>query len=281
MRVIAHGILLLMIAAAAGFAQSPDALFQARCAQCHKSDNAVGAPLPETLRQMSWQTILAALETGKMKAISEEITSGQREAIAKYMGTDASQTLPASSKCSAAPQRRTAASKQQNWNGWADAANTRFQPAGPAGLTSQTTPKLKLKWAFGFPGVTTALGVPTVFDGRVFIGAADGTVYSLDAQTGCIHWTYAALSGVRVSPVIGNGAAYFGDLRGNDGTGERYVQLARCSADKRGLCEIEKKVLHGGTDRQNPGDRCKADHHCYRFIGNRRGALHPPLRRSV
>lgn len=215
MRVIAHGILLLMIAANAAIAQSPDAQFQARCAQCHKPDNAVGAPLPETLRQMSWQTILAALETGKMKAIGEGMTSEQREAIAKYTGTDASQTIPPSSKCSAVPQRRIAASKQQNWNGWADAANTRFQPAGPAGLTSQTTPKLKLKWAFGFPGVTTALGVPTVFDGRVFIGAADGTVYSLDAQTGCIHWTYAALSGVRVSPVIGNGAAYFGDLRGN------------------------------------------------------------------
>src|SRR4030095_863388 len=51
--------------------------------------------------------------------------------------------------------------------------------------------------------------------GKIFIGAADGAVYSLDANTGCVYWTYAAAAGVRVSPVIGNGYAYFGDLRGN------------------------------------------------------------------
>jgi polyvinyl alcohol dehydrogenase (cytochrome) len=216
MRRVFHLCLLVMMITARGLAQSPAEVFQGRCAQCHKADNAVGAPLPETLRQMSWQSILAALEAGKMKAIGEAMDSAQREAIAKHLGTDAAQSIPPSAYCSASPQRRTTGvSKQQNWNGWADAANTRFQPAGAAGLTGNTTPKLKLKWAFGFPGVTTAFGVPTVFEGRIFVGAADGTVYSLDAQTGCIYWTYAAVSGVRVSPVVGNGSVYFGDLRGN------------------------------------------------------------------
>src|SRR5207244_1113765 len=116
-----------------------------------------------------------------------------------------------SSKCSAPPQHRGGA----DWNGWADAANTRFQPARQAGLTRQTTPKLKLKWAFGFPGVTTAFGVASVVDGKVFVGAADGSVYSLDAKSGCLYWTYAAAAGVRVSPAIANGLVYFGDLRGN------------------------------------------------------------------
>src|SRR5712692_9994984 len=192
-------------------AQSPDSLFQTRCASCHNTGNAVGAPLPETLRQMSWQSILAALETGKMTGVGNAISPAQREAIAKYIGTADSQLLPPSSKCSAAPQHSSGA----DWNGWADPANTRFQTTEGAGLTRQTTPKLKLKWAFGFPGVTTAFGTPAVVDGKVFVGAADGTVYSLDARTGCVYWTYAAVAGVRVSPVIGNGAAYFGDLRGN------------------------------------------------------------------
>jgi hypothetical protein len=49
----------------------------------------------------------------------------------------------ANAQCSGTAQRTTG-----NWNGWADAANTRFQPAAAAGLTSQTTPKLK-PWAFG------------------------------------------------------------------------------------------------------------------------------------
>jgi polyvinyl alcohol dehydrogenase (cytochrome) len=101
-----------------------------------------------------------------------------------------------------------------SWNGWADAANTRFQNAKAAGLTSQTTPKLKLKWAFGFPGVTNAEGTPTVFGGRVFVGDANGVVYSLDAHTGCTYWTFTAAGGVRNSPAVDTGV-YFGDLKGN------------------------------------------------------------------
>src|SRR5438067_6350550 len=172
--------------------QNPGAVFQARCAQCHKASNDVGAPLPETLRQMSWQSILAALETGKMKGIGDAMSPTERESVAKSIGTADALSIPPSAKCSAAPQSRTAA----DWNGWADAANTRFQPARQAGLTSQTTPKLKLKWAFGFPGVTTAFGTPAIVDGKLFVGAADGTVYSLDARTGCMYWTYTAVSGV-------------------------------------------------------------------------------------
>ena len=49
------------------------------------------------------------------------------------------------------------------------------------------------------------------------MGAADGSVYSLDARSGCVHWTYSAAAGVRTAPVIDDAghAAYFGDLRGN------------------------------------------------------------------
>src|SRR5262249_46137374 len=132
-------------------------------------------------------------------------------AIAKNIGTTDTQTLPSSSKCSAPPRPQTGG----EWNGWSDAANTRFQAARQAGLTAQAAPNLKLKWAFGFPGVTTAFGTPSVAGGKLFIGAADGTVYSIDAVSGCVYWTYSAEAGVRVSPAIGNGFAFFGDLRGN------------------------------------------------------------------
>jgi polyvinyl alcohol dehydrogenase (cytochrome) len=114
-------------------------------------------------------------------------------------------------KCPATTQSRNNA----EWNGWADAGNTRFQAARDAGLTSQSTPQLKLKWAFGFPGVTTAFGTPTLSGGRIFVGAADGTVYSLDPSSGCTYWTFHADAGVRVSPVLENGSVYFGDLRAN------------------------------------------------------------------
>jgi polyvinyl alcohol dehydrogenase (cytochrome) len=192
-------------------AQNLETLFQMQCGQCHRTGNQIGAPLPETLRQMRWQAVLTSLETGKMKGIGDALSATERENVAKYIGTSDSQAIPPAAKCSAAPERRS----DLDWNGWSDAGNTRFQPTRKAGITSQTAPRLKLKWAFGFPGVTTAFGTPTVVGGKVFVGAADGTVYSLDANTGCIFWTYTAAAGVRVSPAIGNDAAYFGDLRGN------------------------------------------------------------------
>ncbi|HEY6344774.1 MAG TPA: PQQ-binding-like beta-propeller repeat protein [Bryobacteraceae bacterium] len=126
------------------------------------------------------------------------------------------------------------------WNGWADAANTRFQPALPAGLTARTVPKLRLAWAFGFPDVTTGFGAPTVFDGTIFVGAADGSVYALDAERGSTCWTFKAAAGVRAAPAVGNGRVYIGDLKGNvyaldDSTG---AQLWKVRADDHPMAVI-------------------------------------------
>ena len=72
---------------------------------------------------------------------------------------------------------------------------------------------MKLKWAFGFPNAITAYGQPTVSGGRIYVGSNDGTVYALDAQSGCIYWMYQAKAMVRDAVVIGPEArAYFGDL---------------------------------------------------------------------
>ena len=66
------------------------------------------------------------------------------------------------------------------------------------------------------PGDRVAYSQPAVVAGRVFVGSAAGTVYSLDAATGCTYWTMAAGAGVRTGIVIAKGksgryVAYFGD----------------------------------------------------------------------
>lgn len=214
-------LFVFVLAGRVAMAQNPEALFQTRCAGCHNPTNTVNASLPETLRQMPWRTVLAALEAGKMKEIGAGISPAEREAIAKYIGTAEAQPVSTAASCDALTQKTSTNSIQAEWNGWSNAANTRFQPARLAGLTRQTAPRLKVKWAFGFPGVTTAFGVPAVVDGKVFVGAADGSVYSLDARTGCVYWTYSAVGGVRTSPVLGPRTVagmrhlYVGDLRGN------------------------------------------------------------------
>jgi polyvinyl alcohol dehydrogenase (cytochrome) len=62
---------------------------------------------------------------------------------------------------------------------------------------------LKLMWAFGFPDASASWAQPTIAGGRLFIGSQNGTVYSLDAKTGCIAWTFAAHGGVRAAISVG------------------------------------------------------------------------------
>jgi polyvinyl alcohol dehydrogenase (cytochrome) len=108
------------------------------------------------------------------------------------------------------------------WNGWGvDATNSRYQPASGAGLSADDVPRLKLKWAFGFDNGNAAYGQPTVAGGRVFVGSDNGSVYSLDAATGCTYWRHEVKAGVRTAISIGPSkaapggyAAYFGDITG-------------------------------------------------------------------
>jgi polyvinyl alcohol dehydrogenase (cytochrome) len=107
-----------------------------------------------------------------------------------------------------------------HWNGWGvDPKQHRFQPADMARLDPSDAARLKLKWAFGFPGATRSVAQPTVFGGRVFIGSLNGKVYSLDAKSGCSYWDFEAGAGVRAAVVVGQvgdgWAAYFGDLGAN------------------------------------------------------------------
>jgi len=82
-------------------------------------------------------------------------------------------------------------------------------------MTAADVPKLKLRWAFGFPSSTGAYSMATFAGGRLFVGSQDGTVYSLDARTGCIVWQFKAAGGVRAAVVLDGNTAYFGDIRAN------------------------------------------------------------------
>jgi len=110
------------------------------------------------------------------------------------------------------------------WNGWGvNTNNTRYQQAGAAGFTAADVPRLKLKWAFGFPGELSADSQPTIVGGRVFVGTQSGNVYSLRATTGCIHWYFQAAAAVRAAVSVGRietgsgprFAAFIGDRAAN------------------------------------------------------------------
>jgi polyvinyl alcohol dehydrogenase (cytochrome) len=85
-------------------------------------------------------------------------------------------------------------------------------------LKAEDLPKLTLKWAFAFPDTAVLRSQPAVYGGRVFAGAQDGSVYSLDAATGCVHWTTTVQaevrSGITVAQVAGKPTLFFGDSSG-------------------------------------------------------------------
>jgi polyvinyl alcohol dehydrogenase (cytochrome) len=201
-----------MIACGA-WAQDGAALFEKHCTSCHRPGTNTRAPLRDALARMPRAAILAALETGSMKTQGSALTAAERRAVAEFLSTASTIAETRTVFCTAPVAKLTG---EDGWNGWGvDLANTRFQPS--PGLTDQQVPTLKLKWAFGFPNGRSVFGQPTIAGGRLFFGSDDGTVYSLDARTGCTVWIYKASSQVRTAISVDTslGGIYFGDVQAN------------------------------------------------------------------
>jgi polyvinyl alcohol dehydrogenase (cytochrome) len=200
------------------------AIYKERCATCHDAAEATRSPSRDALRGRSVQQIVASLNPGGLMAVQgETLSAPQKQAVAAFLSgsTTTGSSDPAVGSCPSRAPLPDLASMPM-WNGWGnDSANTRFQNAKGAGLTAADVPKLTLKWAFGFPGVTSASAQPTIAAGRVFVGSMTGIVYSLDAHTGCTYWSFKADAGVRTAmsiarlPIDGSPKTIvmFGDLR--------------------------------------------------------------------
>ncbi len=204
------------------------AVFQQHCVVCHGNKAYARAPSPAALRAMTPERIYTALTTGLMKSVGDTLSDQDRRRVAESLAGqllgsarsgDAS-TMP--NRCQRNPPLRRISGA--GWNGWGNGlANWRFQSARAAGLTAASVGRLELKWAFGYPGGTSAFGQPTVVAGRVFVGTDTGYIYSLDSRTGCIYWSYRTRAGVRnamtIGPIDAHGrrsfAVFFGDLKSN------------------------------------------------------------------
>ncbi len=204
------------------WAADPDgpALYQAHCAGCHDSGSEDGhIPKREQIAARSPEAVVNAMFEGAMIVQSSGLGLDEGRAIARFItGKEfSSGSIVPKGKCEEPAKELSLG--PADWNGWSvELDNSRYQ-AKP-GLSAADVPRLKVKWAFGFPGDSRAYAQPTVAGGRVFVGSAIGTVYSLDAATGCTYWSFKADGSVRTAISIGRQKtggrymAYFGDLRG-------------------------------------------------------------------
>jgi polyvinyl alcohol dehydrogenase (cytochrome) len=281
--------LLLIAAARPGSAQDGAAAYRQNCAACHDA-GIDRAPNREALQGMSAERVLAALESGAMISMASRSTAAERRAIAQYVSgkslskKDVDMTPAPQSMCPSAGNFSDPLAGSL-WSGWGNnTSNTRYQDGSAAGFTAADVPRLKVKWAFGFPGDLDANAQPAIIGRRVFVGSQGGKVYSLSADTGCIHWFVQTTAAVRGAISIGQiqtadglyYAAFFGDLNGNvyavnAATG---ASLWKVKADDYPLARIVgSPVFHAGrlyvpvASAEETGG-APADYQCCRFRGS-------------
>ena len=246
---------LVVFVSAHAFAQDGAALYRRDCAACH--DMGVDrAPSREALQTMTAERVLAAMESGPMISMASRDSGADRRAIAQFVtgktlsARDLSTTPSQAAMCtSPGTFGRSAAA---NWTGWGNGTdNARHQSSAQAGVTAANVGRLKVKWAFGFPGDLDANAQPSVYSDRVFVGSQSGTVYALSKDSGCVHWFFKAAAAVRGAVTVAQmGAdatltAFFGDLAGNvyslDAT--TGIERWRFKADAHPLARVVGSVV--------------------------------------
>jgi polyvinyl alcohol dehydrogenase (cytochrome) len=211
-----------------GFRVSP-AAYQQSCGTCHGTQGATvdgkKAPSIGELQEYTPERVYDLLNKATTPPHAGTFSELQKRQLAEFlsgrpMNSAAGDSRTMTNKCSSNPTMANPTAGP-SWNGWgAGEKNARFQTAANAGLTAAQVPSLKLKWAFGVPNATEMYSQPTVASGRVYFGSDAAWLYSLDARTGCIYWSFGADAGIRATPVMapirGHGAAqyaiYFTDV---------------------------------------------------------------------
>jgi len=221
---VAASILLVPVAAAAQ-APNGETIYRQHCAGCHNG-SMPRMPNRDALKTLTPEHVETALSSFSMRRQGAPLTLAERRAVAEYVtGRTAGSyrapldVIPKTAYCANAAGGGDPLAGSA-WNGFGgDIRNTRFQPAPAAGLSPTAVPRLKVKWAFGLPGVSASGSQVTVAGTRAFVGSRNGIVYALDAKSGCIVWAFEAEAGVRSTPTVGGTGAsralYFGDANAN------------------------------------------------------------------
>ena len=213
--------LLGIVFAFAAFAAAPDGatVYNQKCAMCHDHPTD-RIPTRDTIAKATPETVLKALTTGTMREQGASLSEDEKRAVSSFVTAKAFGAAPtvetAADRCPAPPTPLNL--KGDGWNGWGrDAENTRFHPK--PGFKASDVPKLKVKWAFGYPNLRFTYGQPTVVGDRLYVTSGNGNVYALNADTGCLYWTFEGGTSARTAISVGAApadsgakyAVYFGD----------------------------------------------------------------------
>ena len=169
------------------------------CSTCHDHPKE-RIPARDIIARRTPDEVMQILTNGVMRAQAAGLNMNDRVAVATFVTGKAPTgnlgKVPETNLCTEHGVAK-AADSGSNWNGWGrDLNNSRYQPN--PGITAAEVPHLKVKWAFGYRA-SYIYGQPTIVGGRVYVTSSVGRVYSLDAKTGCTHWTFDAEAPVRAA----------------------------------------------------------------------------------
>ncbi len=190
-------------------------LFNKNCIDCHLNPE-LKAPSPDSLRMMSKQSIIQSMESGIMKMQSAGLSQSEISAIAEYL-----QPVDSSKKTNGFCVGEPSLKIGPIWNTWGNSPDQkRFQEESVSRINIENISNLEMKWVFGIPETGRIRSQPSVAGGLLFFGSQSGLVYAIDAESGCIWWTYKAKAEVRNAIAIDLDESnlpidiYFGDFEG-------------------------------------------------------------------
>jgi len=181
-------------------------LFNKHCASCHDNP-AMHAPTREALSGFSKESIMIALEFGKMQPMAAQLRRQERFLIATYLAGSAADTdgWIQQHRCSA-PDASAATEYVANWG--LGTHNRRFVASENTGINRSNVATLQLAWSLAFPRVTDMRSQPAIIGDTLYFGDKTGKLYALDRTTGCVRAHTKVFSGIRSAITVvtlGNG----------------------------------------------------------------------------
>ena len=169
-------------------------LFDKHCASCHDNP-AMHAPSREALSGFSKETVMVALEFGKMQPMAAHLSKQERGLIAIYLaGSAPADEWIAEHQCTS-PAGADTTEYVANWG--LGTHNRRFVPAEHAGINRGNAGQLELAWSLAFPKVTDMRSQPAIVGDTLYFGDKTGKLYAIDRFSGCIRGHREVLSGIR------------------------------------------------------------------------------------
>ncbi len=171
------------------------AVYARACASCH--DNPAGSRAAQlvSLQAMTPTRIREALTVGVMRPMAAGLTAEELNDVVAYLtyGQRASSANWTDAiKCAAGKTVVDTHQKVISAGFGVNANQTRSLSVAQSGISKDDMKSLKIKWAIALPGDGPGTGAAVLGD-TVFVSSGE-RLLALDAQTGCVRWTYSATS---------------------------------------------------------------------------------------